>query len=162
VFDHAEFGIIVIPAYSDPWWKEHGQKPARKTWHWLHGVNRVLSHVLKSLVLVYVDVLPPPVFEKVMATEGPDGGISGALKKYRIREIMVRRWSSNRNRWCDELATKDIQEINRRNLFFWDISGLQALRKVGGELALLVWLLFCGFKPWGWGKQTSNEQLGLL
>jgi tRNA-splicing endonuclease subunit Sen2 len=94
VFDHAEFGLIVVPAYSHSWWTENGQEPPRKSWHWLHGVNRVLSHVLKSLVMVYVDVPPPQVFDAAMAA----GGISAALTEYKVREFMVRRWSSNRNR----------------------------------------------------------------
>lgn len=94
VFDHAEFGLIVMPSYSHSWWRENGVEAPRKSWHWLHGVNRVLSHVLKSLVLVYVDVPPPHVFDAAMAA----GGISAALKEYRVREFMVRRWSSNRNR----------------------------------------------------------------
>lgn len=94
VFDHAEFGLIVMPAYSHSWWRDSGVAAPRKSWHWLHGVNRVLSHVLKSLVLVYVDVPPPPVFDAAMAA----GGVSAALKEYRVREFMVRRWSSNRNR----------------------------------------------------------------
>ncbi|KAK1766351.1 putative tRNA-splicing endonuclease [Phialemonium atrogriseum] len=98
VFDHAEFGLIVIPSFSDPWWKEHGHHPPKKSWQWLHGVNRVLSHVLKSLVIVYVDIPPPPAFDEAMASRDGNGGIAAALKKYRIREIMVRRWSSNRNR----------------------------------------------------------------
>jgi len=94
VFDHAEFGLIVLPAYSHSWWKKKGVEAPRKSWHWLHGVNRVLSHVLKSLVLVYVDVPPPHVFDAAMAA----GGVSAALKEYKVREFMVRRWSSNRNR----------------------------------------------------------------
>lgn len=94
VFDHAEFGLIVQPAYSHSWWKENGQEAPRKSWHWLHGVNRVLSHVLKSLVLVYVDIPPPHVFDAALAK----GGISEALKEYKVSEFMVRRWSSNRNR----------------------------------------------------------------
>lgn len=94
VFDHAEFGAIVLPAYSDPWWKEQGKQPPQKSWHWLHGVNRVLSHVLKSLVLVYVDVPTPAIFDAAM----DKGGIAAALRAYKVREFMVRRWSSNRNR----------------------------------------------------------------
>ena len=58
------------------------------------GVNRVLSHVLKSLVLVYVDIPSPTVFDEEMQR----GGIAAALKLYTIREVMVRRFSANRNR----------------------------------------------------------------
>jgi tRNA-splicing endonuclease subunit Sen2 len=93
VFDHAEFGLVVIPSYSDPWWKKAGKRSPQKTWHWLHSVIRVLSHVTKSLVLVYVDVPPPPTFDRCLET-----GFAEALKLYNVREVMVKRWSSNRNR----------------------------------------------------------------
>ncbi|KAJ6438222.1 MFS hexose transporter [Purpureocillium lavendulum] len=93
VFDHAEFGLIVVPSYSDPWWKESGKQAPHRTWAWLHSIVRVLSHVTKSLVLVYVDVPPPPKFEAALEV-----GITEALKLYNVREVMVKRWSSNRNR----------------------------------------------------------------
>ncbi|KAK1599290.1 tRNA intron endonuclease [Colletotrichum navitas] len=93
VFDHAEFGAIILPSYSDQWWKESDRRLPRKTWHWLHGIVRVLSHVQKSLVLVYVDVPPPPQFDEAMK-KGP----AEVFKLYKIREVMVKRWSSNRNR----------------------------------------------------------------
>ncbi|OBS21742.1 hypothetical protein FPOA_08079 [Fusarium poae] len=93
VFDHAEFGLIVIPSYSDTLWKESGKQNPQKTWQWLHGTVRVLSHVMKSLVLVYVDVPPPSKFEQAL-----EQGVAEALKLYKIREVMVKRWSSNRNR----------------------------------------------------------------
>ncbi|RXG41511.1 hypothetical protein VDGE_09364 [Verticillium dahliae] len=93
VFDHAEFGVIILPSYSHAWWNENKHPVPQKTWHWLHGVVRVLAHVHKSLVLVYVDVPPPPIFDKAFE-QGP----AAALKLYKIREVMVRRWSSNRNR----------------------------------------------------------------
>lgn len=93
VFDHAEFGLIVIPSYSDQWWKDCCKGQAEKPWPWLHSVVRVLSHATKSLVLVYVDVPSPPAFDAAM-----ECGIAEALKLYKVREVMVKRWSSNRNR----------------------------------------------------------------
>lgn len=93
VFDHAEFGVIIMPSYSDPWWKENKTPTHEKSWHWLHGVVRVLSHVMKSLVLVYVDVPPPPAFDEAL-----EKGPAEVFKLYKIREVMVKRWSSNRNR----------------------------------------------------------------
>ncbi|KAG5969537.1 hypothetical protein E4U58_001368 [Claviceps cyperi] len=93
VFDHAEFGLIVVPSYSDAWWKAQGTQAPPKTWHWLHGVVRVLSHVIKSLILVYVDIPSGPQFEAAM-----EKGFTEALKLYRVREVTVKRWSSNRNR----------------------------------------------------------------
>ncbi|KND93375.1 putative tRNA-splicing endonuclease subunit tsp-2 [Tolypocladium ophioglossoides CBS 100239] len=93
VFDHAEFGLIVIPSYSDAWWTASGKQAPQKTWSWLHSIVRVLSHVTKSVVLVYVDVPPPPRFEVALET-----GFTDVLKLYKVREVMVKRWSSNRNR----------------------------------------------------------------
>ncbi|KAM3564776.1 hypothetical protein MY1884_000539 [Beauveria asiatica] len=93
VFDHAQFGLIVVPSYSAPWWKTNGKEAETKSWSWLHSVVRVLSHVTKSLVLVYVDVPPPPVFDEAIAS-----GLTDALKLYKVREIMVKRWAANRNR----------------------------------------------------------------
>jgi tRNA-splicing endonuclease subunit Sen2 len=93
VFDHAEYGLIVIPSYSDAWWKAHGKQSPSRPWSWLHSLVRVLAHVTKSLVLVYVDVPPPTKFDK-----GMEQGVAEALKLYTIREVMVKRWSSNRNR----------------------------------------------------------------
>ncbi|KAI9898619.1 hypothetical protein N3K66_006979 [Trichothecium roseum] len=93
VFDHAQFGLIVIPSYTDSWWKANGKRNPQKTWQWLHGIVRVLSHVMKNLVFVYVDVPPPTKFEA-----GLSNGLTEALKLYKIKEIMVKRWSSNRNR----------------------------------------------------------------
>ena len=95
-FNHGEFGVIVLPSFSDRRWEGHPsvtENPPR-SWHWLMGTVRVLSHVFKDLVLVYVDIPPPPVFDQVLQ----DGGFAAALKKFKIREVMVRRWSSNRNR----------------------------------------------------------------
>lgn len=93
VFDHAEFGIRVMPSYTHSWWKESGCKVPSKSWQWLHGMVRVLSHVQKSLVLVYVDIPPPPVFDEAVS-KGP----AEVFKLYKIREVMVKRWSGNRNR----------------------------------------------------------------
>ena len=94
VFDHSEFGVMVMPSFSDKGWAGHEHQAAQKSWSWLMGVNRVLAHVLKGLVLVYVDIPPPAVFEQCMQ----QGGIAAALKKYTLREVMVRRFSVNRNR----------------------------------------------------------------
>lgn len=95
VFDHAEYGVLALPSYSDPYWKSVGKQAPQKSWHWLMGVNRVLSKVFKSVLLVYVEVPPPTAF---LEDGSPRGGLAELLKKYRIREQLVKRWSSNRNR----------------------------------------------------------------
>ncbi|KAF2826807.1 tRNA-splicing endonuclease-like protein subunit Sen2 [Ophiobolus disseminans] len=98
-FHHAEFAIMIIPSYSDASWSsapEHESRKselAKKDWWWLHRVNRVQSAVFKTLVLVYVEVPPP--------WDGQDEwkvDIGNVLKKYTVREVVVRRWSPNRNR----------------------------------------------------------------
>ncbi|KAI0835234.1 hypothetical protein F5Y06DRAFT_277055 [Hypoxylon sp. FL0890] len=89
VFSHAEFAVIVLPAYTHSWWKAEGRQPPRRSWHWLHTINRVQSTALKTLVLAYVDI-PPPFDESIGAAE--------ILRRYRVREFIVKRWLSNRNR----------------------------------------------------------------
>ncbi|KAI1171078.1 hypothetical protein F4777DRAFT_72242 [Nemania sp. FL0916] len=88
VFSHAEFTVTVVPAYTDPYWVSQGHRPAAKSWHWLHAINRVQSHALKNVVLVYVDIPPPS-----QATEP-----SVLLKGYKVREFVMKRWLSNRSR----------------------------------------------------------------
>ena len=95
VFSHAEFGVIIIPSYSDPFWNtEVGIRQRRikaaKDWWWLHCVNRVQSQVRKSLVVAYIDV-PAPV-------EIADCDIKRILRSYNIREFVVKRWLANRSR----------------------------------------------------------------
>ena len=94
IFNHAEFGILVLPSYSDEWWKNAGQQPPQRPWTWLTGITRTLSQVYKTLVLVYVEIPPPPVFEAALCKEG----LSGAFGAFKVREMMVKRWLHNRNR----------------------------------------------------------------
>ncbi|KKY38983.1 putative trna-splicing endonuclease subunit [Diaporthe ampelina] len=96
VFDHAEYGVLVLPSYSDPYWKSVGKQAPQRSWHWLMGVNRVLSKVFKSVLLVYVEV--PPRSTCLEQDGSPRDGLAELLKKYRIREQLVKRWSLNRNR----------------------------------------------------------------
>lgn len=101
-FHHAEFAIMIIPSYSDPCWTEapehesgiEGRKKelGKKDWWWLHRVNRVQTAVFKTLVLVYVEI-PAPWDKDNMQVD-----IGSVLKKYTVREVVVRRWSPNRNR----------------------------------------------------------------
>ncbi|CAD6583639.1 MAG: hypothetical protein ASARMPREDX12_001327 [Alectoria sarmentosa] len=106
VFSHAEFAIIVLPAYTSPYWRstEELQKSTKKkesrSWWWLHCVNRVQSQVRKSLAICYVEVPPP------MAVPAPAEGklnveetdIGQVLKKYKVRELTLKRWTPNRER----------------------------------------------------------------
>lgn len=99
VFSHAEFAVMIMPTYSDPYWRtpqglarRRVKEDAQKDWWWLHCVNRVQSQVLKSLVLVYVDVPSTPSFELHLED------IGGMLKSYKIREFVIKRWVANRSR----------------------------------------------------------------
>lgn len=102
VFSHAEFAVMILPSYSHPYWSETDerrsecQKKEKRDWWWLHRVNRVQTQVHKTLVLVYVDVPPPE-------EDDQDGNyllrdIGAVLKRYRVREVVLRRWTPNRNR----------------------------------------------------------------
>ena len=106
VFSHAEFAVIVLPAYTHHYWRstEELQKSARtkesKSWWWLHCVNRVQSQVRKSLVLCYVEVPPP---RSVRTELEPEANVKGlnigqTLKQYRVRELTLKRWTPNRER----------------------------------------------------------------
>lgn len=102
VFSHAEFATIVLPAYTDPYWRSTPEidqatnKKESKSWWWLHCVNRVQSQVRKSLILVYVDV-PAPSKLPVADDQGMfDVGVF--LGQYKVRELTIKRWISNRER----------------------------------------------------------------
>ena len=100
VFSHAEFAVLIIPAYSHRDWNSPGGRSRRrvdeqKDWWWLHCVNRVQSQVKKTLVLCYVDVPSPFEFE---LDEVTDIDIGKLLRSYKIQEFVVRRWLANRSR----------------------------------------------------------------
>ena len=98
VFSHAEFAILILPSYSDPYWSSDPflrsyVKGKEKSWSWMHCINRVITQVKKTLILVYVDI-PAPIDGKVER----EIGVDGILAKYKVREIVMKRWSSNRMR----------------------------------------------------------------
>ncbi|EMR10281.1 tRNA-intron endonuclease [Pneumocystis murina B123] len=87
IFSHSEFAVIVLPFYPDNRKKE-------LSWHWLHCINRVISQVKKTIVLCYVQIPYETVFKDAIQTKR----IDLILKKYKIREISVKRWQPSRNR----------------------------------------------------------------
>ena len=106
VFSHAEFAVIVLPAYTHHCWRSTEElqkstsKKESKSWWWLHCVNRVQSQVRKSLVICYVE-LPPPSDVSTQFKENASGkgiNISQILKQYRVRELTLKRWTPNRER----------------------------------------------------------------
>ena len=115
VFSHAEFAVIILPSYSAPYWTStserrlQSRKQECRSWWWLHCVNRVQSQVRKSLVLVYVEIPPPSSLKSsvtfLVTPELADNAclpsstdISQWLRRYRIREITLKRWIPNRSR----------------------------------------------------------------
>lgn len=99
-FSHAEFSITVLPSYSHPYWhstEDHRQYVAdktKKTWWWLHGINRVQAQVHKHLMMCYVEVPSPWRGEE----RGKEVDIAAELGRYKVRDVMVKRWTPNRNK----------------------------------------------------------------
>ena len=107
VFAHAEFAAVIIPSYNHQYYalpstsEYDSRRREPKSWEWLHCVNRVQSQVRKSLLLVYVEVPPPDevsVDRPETANEPVAISIGGLLRRYQVREIIVRRWIPNRTR----------------------------------------------------------------
>lgn len=100
-FSHADFAVTVIPSYSDPHWNDTEQQrkslesKSKKSWWWLHGINRVQAQVLKTLILCYVDV-PAPSSLKI--EKGAEVDIGALFSKYKVRDVVVKRWTPNRSR----------------------------------------------------------------
>lgn len=97
VFSHAEFAVIIVPSYTDPYWKtKQGVKERRvkqtNDWWWMHCINRVQSQVLKTLVLCYVEIPAPS------AINGTEDDVGALLKTFKVREFVVKRWVANRQR----------------------------------------------------------------
>ena len=110
MFSHAEFAVIILPSYSDEYWasdetdggyekfggrRKYVQRKERERgkWSWMHAVNRVNAQVKKTVVLVYVDVPAPLDVE-----EEKKMGVDQILARYTVREIVLKRWVSNRSR----------------------------------------------------------------
>jgi tRNA-splicing endonuclease subunit Sen2 len=104
-FSHAEFAIMIIPSYSAPYWtekpdgetKSRGADKEQKDWWWFHRVNRVQTQVMKTLLLVYVEV-PEPWDTSATEMEGFKVDLGSLLKRYTVREFVFKRWSPSRNR----------------------------------------------------------------
>ncbi|KAE8145948.1 hypothetical protein BDV25DRAFT_59000 [Aspergillus avenaceus] len=100
VFSHAEFAVVVIPSFEHPYWsateerRAHCASKQARSWWWLHCVNRVQAQVKKSLVVCYVDV-PQPTSGDIQALSGDIGTL---LARYKVREMLIRRWVPNRTR----------------------------------------------------------------
>jgi tRNA-splicing endonuclease subunit Sen2 len=99
-FSHAEFAVMILPSYTHPYWsetserREECQKKETRDWWWLHRVNRVQSLAHKTLMLVYVDI--PPPWDYADAVSKLDVG--AILKRYKVREFVLGRWTPNRHR----------------------------------------------------------------
>lgn len=99
VFSHAEFGVLILPSYSDPYWtsdpflEKYSKEKQQRTWAWMSCINRVITQVKKTLILTYVDVPKP-----LSAQQEQDLGIDGVLARYKVREIVMKRFSANRMR----------------------------------------------------------------
>lgn len=116
-FTHAEFAVLVLPAFGDEYWWEESRreetlKRERKDWWWLHCMQRVQAHVRKGLIICWVEIPSPAAVDAVMlpsvekdgegskgigeGQEGPD--IGRLFKMYKVRDMTVKRWLPNRSR----------------------------------------------------------------
>ena len=98
-FTHAEFAIMIVPSYSHLHWTKGVEcitNKKQKDWWWLHRINRVQTQVMKTLLLVYVEV--PPPWDQEYRDAGFRLDVGAILKKYTVREFVVKRWSPSRNR----------------------------------------------------------------
>jgi tRNA-splicing endonuclease subunit Sen2 len=99
VFTHAEFGVLILPSYSDPYWRSNPflqnyvKSKETRTWTWMNGIHRVITQVKKTLILCYVDI-PRPLDTE----EAEKLGIDAILARYKVREIVMSRFSANRRR----------------------------------------------------------------
>lgn len=99
VFTHAEFAILVLPSYSDPYWnsspflQNYVRSKETRTWPWMSRIHRVIVQAKKTLILCYVDI-PKPLDPQ----EELKLGFETVLKRYKVREIVLKRFSANRLR----------------------------------------------------------------
>ncbi|KAF7960190.1 hypothetical protein EAE96_001788 [Botrytis aclada] len=98
VFSHAEFAVLILPSYSEPYWssgpflQNYVKGKQERSWSWMHCINRVITQVKKTLILVYVDI-PAPVDGSMK-----ENSVDELLGKYKVREVVLKRWSPNRSR----------------------------------------------------------------
>ena len=117
-FSHAEFAVVVLPAYRHPYWKDtQGRRKEvarkeRRDWWWLHCLQRVQAQVRKGLVICWVEVPPPGASTISTLSTGEyeaannkgfdieDGAldIGELLKQYKVRDMVIKRWIPNRSR----------------------------------------------------------------
>jgi len=104
VFTHAEFGVLILPSYSHPYWssteelKNYVKGKEGRSWTWLSCVNRVITQVKKTLVLCYVDIPPPTGEMGEGQREKEEMGATWLLSRYKVREVVMGRFVANRMR----------------------------------------------------------------
>jgi tRNA-splicing endonuclease subunit Sen2 len=95
-FDHAEYGVLLLPSYGHRWWKEQGQETPQSTWHQMHATMRALSQVFKTFRPVTIEIPPPPMFDAAM-----EHGIQAVLGLYEFESIIDKRFKFSRLRRAD-------------------------------------------------------------
>lgn len=85
--------------------RKETEKREKRSWWWVHCVNRVQSQVRKTLVVAWVEVPGVEEVERVSkgrgekeGMEGEVGDIGKLLGLYKVREMTVKRWIPNRER----------------------------------------------------------------
>ncbi|KAL8744726.1 MAG: hypothetical protein Q9190_003063 [Brigantiaea leucoxantha] len=108
VFSHAEFAVVVMPSYTHAYWistdeglARHAKRKESRSWWWVHCANRVQTQVRKTLVVAFVEVPPPPpppTSPRLSDLEEHEADIGKMLRRYKIREMILKRWTPNRGR----------------------------------------------------------------
>ena len=104
-FDHAEYGVVVLPSYGHPWWEEHGQETPQPTWHQMHATMRALSQVFKTFRPITIEIPPMPMFDAAMEL-----GIHEVLSLYEFDSVINKRFKFSRLRRTDAKHLKEVKE----------------------------------------------------
>ncbi|KAI8876378.1 tRNA-intron endonuclease catalytic domain-like protein [Backusella circina FSU 941] len=75
-FRHADYAVKIVPHYPNE------QQETPQKWSWLLGLNRICTQVKKTLLLCHV-FIPHDTND---------------LQQYKIREVIFKRWSPQKNR----------------------------------------------------------------
>ncbi|ODV78372.1 uncharacterized protein CANTADRAFT_6764 [Suhomyces tanzawaensis NRRL Y-17324] len=89
-FTHAEFAVMIIP----------GDEKLCRDWFDMAAIARVIGTVKKTLVLAFVEYPNRETYDQILLSEFEDEKekFTQLLGKYRVTEILYRRWAPGRTR----------------------------------------------------------------
>ena len=85
--------------------RKETERREKRSWWWVHCVNRVQSQVRKTLVVAWVEVPEVEEVKRVSKGRNEEEGMEGdvvdigrLLGLYKVREMTLKRWIPNRER----------------------------------------------------------------